>query len=200
MTRSFVDIFSEGGPFIIAEEAAFRAWPGARGWDATLAELAAPGGVVERDGARWIFFDPEDPGPALVGWTGRSLIVARWSSHGQPVRLADLDEAGRVALDAALARSRAEAPEIEELGTVELTDGVLVIAWAAYGGADLVDERAAVEALASTEPRQTRRYRGGGPGLTAVRVPPGRYAVRAAFEQYDDAGEVGGSWLALDPA
>ena len=195
--RTFVDLFSEGGPFVVAEEAHFRSWPGSRGWQDVLAELEPPGAIQVAGDAMRVFFDPEDPGPVQVGWTEDSLLLVRWSEGGAPVVFGRLDDAAKTAFAAAVEAGLGAAADVEELGLVELTDGLVVVSWAAYGGADLVEDRAGVEALADGSPRETRRYAGGAPGLTAVRLTPGTYAVQAVFDYYDEAGERGGTWLLL---
>lgn len=192
-TWQWVDLFSEGGPFVAAAESVFRGWPGAPGWATVVDDLEAPGKLWS-DGGSFCFFVPEDPGPMQLAWTSTRLLMIRWSeAGGSPV--IGPEPATQTAMLHAATTAR---DDEEQLGELTLDDGLVVVAWAAIGGAKLPAARAEVEALAESQPRQVLRFNGGAAALTAVRLQPGHYRVSGVFDFYDEDHDRGGSWVQLE--
>ena len=196
--RTYLDLFSEGGPFVAAEEKAFRHWPGASGWKPMITDLEAPGGVREHAGGAMVFFDPEDPGPMQVGWTETSLVLLRWHVDSSPLVLRKVPETKRSDLVGEIDEMLDRTSDLEDLGVVELGDGLVVVAWAALAGADRPEFRPMLESIADSSPRETRGNAGDAPGLTVVRLRPGSYSVRGVFGAYDEERDRSATFVRLD--
>jgi hypothetical protein len=181
----WVDLFSEGGPFILAEEPIFRSWPGDDGWDTLLEDCEAPGILSRSTAGMFCIFDPEDPGPIAVGVGPEEVLLIRWSEGGAaPAQMSQLTHQQREALETRIRSALTQPGDAEEtyLGVISVSTGLLVIAWAAIAGKQLEENTHALELLATSNPRETRRFNDSGPALTAAKVDPGIYEVTGAFD------------------
>lgn len=129
--RHLDTVSAEGGPFLLADAKVAQSWRGVEG-DGSDYERAcqifyddkgAPGGSITIDQTRAVVWEPEGAGIAdvLTDQQGRLILIRVW-----------IDASDDTSAVLALAGLPLNAPI--NIGSLELTSGVLAVLWAAESG------------------------------------------------------------------